>query len=157
MAKETKKQSQKTSTLAERLKIFIGEWNIEISAMSFRANKFETVAGLITFKWLKEHAFIIQHSEFSDSEFPSGTEVIGLDDTNENYSVLYSDSRGVLRIYQMMLDEGLWKLLRIAPNFSQRFTGLFSNNNNIITAHWESSEDGLSWEHDFDLIYTKVK
>lgn len=150
-------ESKNINHLPDRLKIFIGKWNVEISGMSFRADKAETVTGLITFKWLENESFLIEHSEFSDSEFPSGIEVIGFDDTNENYSVLYSDSRGVLRIYEMTLNEGVWKLWRTAPGFSQRFTGKFSNNNKIITAKWESSQDGINWEHDFDLIYTKVK
>lgn len=156
MAKK-QRQLQTKSPLLEPFKIFIGEWKVEISAMSFRANQFDTVIGLISFKWLENQPFIIEHSEFSDSEFPSGTQVIGLDDINKNYCVLYSDSRGVLRIYEMSLNEGLWKIWRTAPDFSQRFTGAFSDNNNTITARWENSQDGLNWEHDFDLTYTKVK
>jgi len=38
----------------------------------------------------------------------------------------------------------------------QRFTGTFSADGKIIEGRWETSRDGSSWEHDFDLTYTKV-
>ncbi len=41
-------ESKNINHLPDRLKIFIGKWNVEISAMSFRADKAETVTGLIT-------------------------------------------------------------------------------------------------------------
>lgn len=153
MAKETNEQP---SSLVERLDPLIGEWNVKISAMSFRANPSETVIGQVKFDWLANQAFVMKKSEFSDDDFPSGTELIGFDDTIETYNVLYSDSRGVLRLYEMTLHEGVWKVWRTAPGFYQRFTGLFSHSNEVIKAQWESSPDGVHWEHDFDLLYTKV-
>lgn len=154
MTKETKEQS---SPLAERLNLLVGEWDVKISAMSFRANDAETVTGRVSFEWLANQAFVMEQSEFSDDDFPFSTQIIGFDDTNETYSVLYSDSRGVWRIYEMRLQEGVWNVWRTAPDFSQLFTGLFSDSDKVITAQWESSQDGLHWQHDFDLLYTKAK
>lgn len=57
----------------------------------------------------------------------------------------------------MSLIAGVWKLWRDAPGFYQRFTGNFSTDGQTITARWENSSDGKNWEHDFDLVYTKVK
>ena len=135
----------------------IGEWDVEISAMSFRSDPSEKVQGRVSFKWLREEAFIIQHSEFPGTEFPTSSSVIGPDDTNEKYCMLYSDSRGVSRIYEMSLNNGLWKLWRNSAKFSQRFTGKLSDDGNLITAQWEKSEDGSNWKHDFDLRYTKAE
>jgi len=53
--------------------------------------------------------------------------------------------------------EGVWKLWRNSPGFSQRFEGHFSADRNTITARWEKSFDGSTWEHDFDLMYSKVR
>ena len=41
--------------------------------------------------------------------------------------------------------------------FSRRFNGMFSDDNNVITARWEQSGDGSNWEYDFDLTYTRVR
>jgi hypothetical protein len=84
------------------------------------------------------------------------TTIIGLDDSNEKFTQLYTDARGVHRLYQMSLDDGVWKLWRDTPGFSQRFKGTFSNDDKTITGSWEYSNDGSTWEHDFDLTYTKV-
>ncbi len=70
--------------------------------------------------------------------------------------MLYSDARGVSRVLQMSLSNGVWKMWRNAPGFLQRFTGSFSNNGNTITGYWEKSGDGSNWERDFDLTYTKI-
>jgi hypothetical protein len=93
---------------------------------------------------------------------PDGIAIIGVDPDHEAYSQHYFDSRGVARVYAMSLSDGVWKLLRDSPdfsplNFSQCFTGTFGDDGNTIDGRWETSSDGSSWEHDFDLTYTKVK
>jgi hypothetical protein len=67
----------------------------------------------------------------------------------------------VARVYEMSFDNGVWRLWRTSADFtpldfSQRFTGTFSKDASTITGRWEISHDGTSWEHDFDLTYTKV-
>jgi len=69
--------------------------------------------------------------------------------------MLYGDARGVFRVYQTSLVDGVWKVWREAPGFLQRFTGTFSDDNTPITARWEKSDDDSKWEYDFDLTDTK--
>ena len=38
----------------------------------------------------------------------------------------------------------------------ERYTGTFSDDGRVITGCWEIRHDGATWEHDFDLTYTKV-
>jgi NAD(P)-dependent dehydrogenase (short-subunit alcohol dehydrogenase family) len=71
------------------------------------------------------------------------------------------DARGLARVYAMTFSDGRWTLLRDAPDFTplafpQRFTGEFSADGRTISGRWERSGDGTSWQHDFDLVYTKV-
>ena len=70
--------------------------------------------------------------------------------------MLYYDTRGVSRIYQVSLDGGAWKIWREAPGFRQRFTGTFGDGGRTIHGRWETSDNGSAWEHDFDLTYTKL-
>ena len=79
---------------------------------------------------------------------------------HHTYTQHYFDPRGVVRVYVMTFDGQAWTLLRDAADFSpldfsQRFVGTFSH---AATASggWEISEDGVHWEHDFDLTYSKV-
>ncbi|TMK78683.1 MAG: hypothetical protein E6G45_05835 [Actinobacteria bacterium] len=70
--------------------------------------------------------------------------------------MLYADARGVSRVYEMSLSDGVWEIWRDAPGFCQRFTGTFSDDGRAIAGYWDRSRDGSSWERDFDLTYTKV-
>jgi hypothetical protein len=115
------------------------------------------VRGRASFEWIEGGVFLIERSEAANTDFPRPVSIIGPDDSAETYSMLYFDSRGVSRIYQMSLSESVWKLWRDFPGFSQRFIGTFNDDRNIITARWEKSHDGSNWELDFQLTYKKVR
>lgn len=148
--------------MLQRLDALVGEWEIEVTIDG------QTMASSRTsFRWMDGEPFLIQRSgggsglQHHDNEWvenaPDGmTMVIGPDDTHERYSALYADTRGVFRVYQMSLNDGVWKLWREAPGFSQRFTGRISNDGNTIESTWEASEDGDTWDVDFNLKYRKI-
>jgi hypothetical protein len=151
-------EDSKRNPALERLGIFVGEWEIEISSMSFNPDPSAIEHGRASFDWLEGRAFLIQHSEISTSaDFPRSISVIGPDHEVETYGMLYCDSRGVSRIYKMTYSGGIWTLWRDFPGFSQRFQGTFSEDQDIITARWEKSTDGSHWERDFELMYIRVK
>jgi hypothetical protein len=157
MMKKNQQTPFKSNLALDQLTPFIGEWNIEITSMSFREEPSAVERGHSSFAWLEGGAFLIQHSEISASDFPRSVAVMGPDEEAATYAMLYSDSRGVSRIYRMTFSGGIWTLWRDFPGFSQRFHGTFSEDGKTITARWEKSRDGSSWEHDFDLTYTKVR
>ncbi len=128
------------------LDLLVGQWDVDLV---FPTDPPGQIHAQAVFDWLERQAFVIEH-------FGGSTWIIGLDDTMETYSVLYHDERGVARVYQMSLRDGLWTLWRTTPDFSQRFEGRFSEDGQTITARWEKSSDGSTWEHDFALRYTKV-
>jgi len=41
-------------------------------------------------------------------------------------------------------------------DFSQRYTGTFTDNGNTIRGAWETSDDGVNWSKDFDLTHVRV-
>lgn len=141
----------------EHLGVLVGEWNIEITDMSFEADKTAVVYGRTSFNWTEGGAFLLQQSEILNNDFPRPISIIGPDDTAETYCMLYFDSRGVSRIYQMSLTEDTWKLWRDFPGFSQRFIATISEGRNVMTARWERSSDGTNWELDFKLTYKRVE
>lgn len=131
----------------KNLDLFIGEWHVDLA---FPADPSAIVRGQATFEWLEGGAFVVE--KWGDSVW-----IIGPDDSSETYSILYHDGRDVSRAYQMSLKNGIWKIWRETPGFSQRLTGTFSQDNTTIKASWEKSSDGSHWEHDFDLTYIKVR
>jgi hypothetical protein len=114
------------------------------------------VRGRATFEWLTGGSFLVQSWDVAHPDFPDGIAIIGSNASAEAFRQHYFDSRGVFRVYEMSLRDNVWKLWRDSPNFSQRFTGTFSDDGKTITGRWEKSSDGSNWEHDFDLTYMKV-
>jgi hypothetical protein len=142
----------------ERLNAFVGEWSMEAA---FPLAPPTGVGGRTVFEWMPGQQFLIQRWEVSHPDAPDGIAIIGFDAGRETYLQHYFDSRGVARVYEMSFGDGLWKLWRnsadFSPlNFSQRFTGRFGDDGKTINGRWETSNDGSTWEHDFDLSYTKV-
>lgn len=113
-----------------------------------------------TFEWMPGRKFVIQRWRAPDPA-PDGIAVIGFDRGRDTLLQHYFDSRGVARLYEMTFDEGIWTLERTRPDFSpldfsQRYFGRFGEDQMTITGNWQISHDGSTWEHDFELSYTKV-
>ena len=130
------------------LEALIGEWEVEVP-------QFPGQRGQAVFEWLEGGSFLRFHADAPDPA-PSATLIISRDDVSEDYTIFHYDSRGVSRVYQMSFGAGIWKMWRQAPGFSQRFSGTLSGDGNSIRGRWEKSPDGSRWEHDFDLVYTKL-
>jgi hypothetical protein len=148
----------------ERLEAFIGEWSME--AMFPNSPRIDTgghdTGARTVFEWLPGRRFLVQRWEVPHPAAPDGIAIIGFDRDKETYLQHYFDSRGVARLYEMSFTDGIWKLSRNSADFSplefsQRYAGIFSDDRKPIRGSWESSNDGLSWDHDFELNYTKVK
>jgi hypothetical protein len=147
----------------KQLEALVGEWTTEIVHPSVRPTP---IRGRSRFERLRKSnndtgGFLVRYDEVEHPDFPNGVTLIGVDaspDTAfDTFTYHYFDSRGVERVYQMSLHDGVWKIWRDALDFSQRFTGTFSADGNTITFRLEKSSDGVHWEHDFDLTLTKVE
>ena len=142
----------------EALEPFIGEWDLE-PRFSFPVP--DDATGRVVFEWMKGERFLVERWEISIPEAPDGIAIIGPDGDGDGYVQHYFDSRGVARVYRMGFTDGLWTLRRTTPDlspldFSQRFSGRFSDDGSSIEGTWEISHDGDTWEKDFDLTYRRI-
>jgi hypothetical protein len=148
-----------SSDSLEALKPLVGEWRL---AATFKDMPPADIGARVTFEWLPGERFLIQRWEVPMPEAPDGIAIIGPDPAREgNYLQHYSDTRGVARVYKMSFANGVWTLWRDEADFSpldfaQRYTGTFSDDGTTIAGAWEICHDGTTWEHDFDLSYTKA-
>lgn len=138
------------------LEFLSGDWDMELSNTSFLPSPDDTAYRQVTFAWIEDGALLVMRQSEQSGTPPSAHWAIGRDESGPEFKVLYSDNRGVSRIYGMSFVEGIWRLWREHPGFSQRFEGRVSPDGNKIVAQWEKSFDGATWEHDFDVTYTRL-
>jgi len=136
------------------LEPLIGEWNLEAIPPSGQPWPGEARA---TMEWHDSGAHVIARSTVEMPEAPDAISIMGCDAANGTYYQLYSDDRGVCRVYEMSIGDGEWRLWREGAPFAQRFIGRFEDGGDTIMRRWEIAEDGTNYETDFDLIYRKVK
>ena len=142
----------------ERLEPFIGEWAIEADFPG--APPAGDIGARSTFEWVLDGRFLLQRSHVPVPEAPDAHMVVGPDPSSGGYVQHYFDSRGVVRVYAMTFEDGLWTLVREKPDFTplgfkQRFEAGFSDDGNVIGGRWESDE-GSGWQLDFHLTYKRV-
>ncbi len=131
----------------------VGEWQMVGTHPAFEA----AAHGRSTFEWLSDGGLLVWRFEWESPGPPSAISVIGWDDGGGPLTVLYSDVRGVYRIYLMELDGGTWTMHRESPGFSQRMSGSLSPDGKTIAVRGELTRDGVSWEGDLNVEYTRVR
>jgi hypothetical protein len=114
-----------------------------------------------TFEWTLERQFLVQRTEVPVPDAPDSLAIVSVDPQTGAYMQHYYDSRGVVRLYAMTVEDGVWTLTRESADFTpldfrQRFTGTFSEDGNTISGAWEKALDGTGWEHDFALTYRRA-
>ena len=129
----------------------IGRWATEAT---HQALPDADIRGESTFEWLEGRRFLIWRSRYDHPDIPDAISIIGV--TDGQLSMHYFDVRGVYRVYAAGLSDGTWRFSRDAPEFSQRFTGSFSDDGQTITGLVELSRDGTTWEDDLAITYRKV-
>ena len=138
--------------LAE-LEPLIGEWTLEATPPGGEPWPGEAGA---TFEWHDSRAFVVERSWVEMPEAPDAVCIIGCDAAKGTYYQLYSDDRGVCRVYEMSIGNGELKLWREGPPFAHRFTARLEDGDTIV-GRWEYAEDGISFQTDFDLVFNRVK
>ena len=141
------------------LDLLVGQWSM---TPRFEHAPTPDADARVVFEWLPGEQFLVERWTVDVPEAPDGIAIIGPDPSGEGqYLQHYFDSRGVARVYKMTLANNIWSLWRdqadFSPlDFSQRYTGTVSDDGQTITGSWEICHDGTTWEHDFDLSYTKL-
>jgi hypothetical protein len=136
----------------KKLEPLVGDWILEAGPPGGEP---WPGGGRSTFEWHPSGAHLIQRTTIELPEAPDSLSVMGCDAANGTYVQLYSDERGVCRVYEMSMGDGEWRLWRTGAPFDQRFIARISEDGNTIAGRWEKSEDGRSYTTDFDLVYRR--
>ena len=128
----------------------VGTWTTEATHPALPG----TIRGESTFEWLEGQRFLIWRSRYDHPEVPDAIAIMGMIDGK--LSMQYFDTRGVHRVLAVSLSEGAWRFSRDGSDFSQRFTGTFSDDSDTITGLSEISEDGSTWDDDLAITYRRA-
>jgi hypothetical protein len=137
-----------------KLEPLVGEWRMVASPPGGEPWPGEART---TFEWHASGAHLVQRSTVELPEAPNTISIIGCDAAEGTYYQLYSDDRGVCRVYAMSITDTEWRLWRDGAPFAQRFTGRFEEGGGRIAGRWERAEDGLDYTTDFELTYVRVE
>ena len=128
------------------------------------------VRGTAVIEWLEGERFLIIRARTDHPDFPDSISIIGFTDRDRvdhaaggaaadagggQLTMQYFDSRGVFRVLDVGMDGETWRISRIAPGFSQRFTGTFADGGATIAGLWQLCQDDVHWHDDLQITYRR--
>lgn len=137
------------------LQPLVGHWRMELYDAAFLPDRDTRVTGRVESDWIEDGG-ALRIRQGDSAHPPAAVWIIGRDESEPDYTVLYADDRGVSRTYSMTLDNEHWQIWRGTPEFSQRFHAQLDHDAQMIRGCWEKSTDqGATWEHDFNIDYIR--
>jgi pyridoxamine 5'-phosphate oxidase-like protein len=136
--------------VAQGFQRLAGTWTTEATHPALPGT---VITGQATFEWLEDQQFLIWRSHYDHPQIPDAIAVTGIIDTKP--SMHYFDPRGVHRVFAADLTASTWRFWNDAPGFSQRFTGVLSEDGDTITGQGQLSRDGSAWEDDLAITYRR--
>ena len=129
---------------------------MELYGAAFLTDSDTRVTGSVGVDWIEDGAALVIRQGDAKNP-PAATWIIGRDDGDANFQVLYADDRGVSRVYNMSFAAPDWQMWRITPEFSQRFEATVASDARTIKGAWKKSFDGGNTsEHDFNIDYIRM-
>jgi hypothetical protein len=146
-------ESHSADSNLKALEPLVGQWTMVVRGPD---GELWPGQGQASFAWHESGAHLVQRNTIDVPDLPDSTAIVGCDGTNATFSQLYSDERGVCRIYSMTLGDGRWTLERDGEPFPQRFVATLSDDGQTIDGAWEKAEDGTNFTLDFHLTYRRI-
>ena len=138
-----------------RLEPMVGEWDVTLTHAWFLDSLDTEVRGTATVEWYAD-AFLLLRGSFPTRSGEQGGSAWAMafshNDPHDAFVALYSDDRGVSRVFGMTFARGEWTLLREDPDFHQRIVMRLGEDR--IDMRADASEDaGATWRKDLDYIF----
>ena len=147
------------------LRRLVGTWTTEATHPAMPG---VVVHGTAVIEWLEGERFLTIRARNDHPQFPDSLSVLGRMDQDRAgpaaseadagdppLRMHYFDSRGVFRDQEVHVDDEAWYWSRMAPGFSQRFTGRFSADGNSIDGRVQLCEDDVHWADDLQITYRR--
>jgi hypothetical protein len=149
----TSSKQRSADSVLSALEALVGVWTMAVTGPDQEPWPGE---GRTRFYWHETGVYLVQETTIDVPEMPDSTAIMGCDGANATLIQLYSDERGVNRIYAMSFSEGRWTLSRDGDPFPQRFMATISEDGQTIEGRWDKAVDGGDFSVDFYLTYRRV-
>lgn len=111
----------------------------------------EPVSGRQHYERVLDGAYVRLDWTYDHPDFPDALAVLS---DNEMH---YFDVRGVTRIFDLELDDDGWSMVRIDPDFSQRYQARYVGPDAMEAEGSYSDDGGATWQPDFTMSYRRVQ
>jgi hypothetical protein len=111
----------------------------------------EPVAGRQRYERVLDGAFVSLHWTYDHPDFPDAMAL--LDDRRCHYF----DVRGVIRVFDLTIDDSGWEMSRRGEDFWQRSAARFLGADAMEGTGENSYDGGGTWQHDFAISYARVE
>jgi Protein of unknown function (DUF1579) len=146
--------SHESGAALERLEALIGRWNTEGRTTEASGGPRDRIDAVDTYERLPGGALLhLVDAQVGDRKV-EGAELIGHDPARGSYVTHYFGSDGA-SAYEANLVEDDGKLVWTMRSKTDRFTGTFSDERNVITGHWDALDADSNWQSWMDITLTK--
>jgi len=151
MPQPASKHDSPRDAALDRLDALVGTWTTEATHPMLPG----IIHGTATFEWLEGRRFLVWRSDNPPGTVPRALAVIGGGASPGVWPMHYFDERGVARVYQVSMDDGVWRMWRDHPGFSQRLAGLFDDGGRTLRVTTELDQ-GDGWKPDLEMTYRRA-
>jgi hypothetical protein len=124
----------------------IGTWEITMHHSAVD----EPVTGRQRYERVLDGAFLRMDWTYDHPDFPNAIALI----SETHYH--YFDVRGIVRIFDLEIDDSGWSILRLDDDFSQRSTVRFRGPDVMEGSGEVSRDDGTTWQPDFTITHHRI-
>ena len=146
--------ARETDAAPERLDVLIGKWRTEGRTTCASGGRADRIDAVDTYERLPGGALLHLVDAKVGDQRVEGAEIIGYDPAREAYLTQYFGSDGP-NAYEASLVEDEGALVWTMRSGTDRFTGTFNQERNVITGHWEALDDDSTWQPWMNITLTR--
>ena len=125
----------------------LGHWEFTMQ----HSARSEAVSGRQRYERVLDGAFVRLHWTYDHPDFPDALALLSEDQCH------YFDVRGVIRVFELQINDDGWSMVRLDPDFSQRTTARFRGPDAMESTGERSQDRGLTWQPDFTMTYRRTE
>jgi hypothetical protein len=111
----------------------------------------EPVTGRQRYERALGGAFVLQHWTYDHPDFPDAIVLL----SNDKYH--YFDVRGIVRVFDLEINDAGWSIVRLDEDFSQRCQAQFRGPDAMESNGEVSDDRGVTWRRDFTMTCLRVE